>query len=98
MVSGRYLSKGHCVRTRVLLLNIFEVSDSAKSLVTLLCGTVIAIFSVISWVTFNHDYKIFCRRTPTMIYVRESHVEKMGTIQDFPYEILNVLEFNRCIP
>ncbi|KAF3662676.1 Phospholipid-transporting ATPase 3 [Capsicum annuum] len=33
-------------------------------------------------------------RTPTMIYVRESHVEKMGKIQDVPYEILNVLEFN----
>lgn len=31
-----------------------------------------------------------------MIYVRESHVEKMGKIQDVPYEILNVLEFNRC--
>ncbi|RAL45124.1 hypothetical protein DM860_015530 [Cuscuta australis] len=29
-----------------------------------------------------------------MIYVRESHVEKMGNIQDVPYEILNVLEFN----
>ncbi|VFQ61243.1 unnamed protein product [Cuscuta campestris] len=36
----------------------------------------------------------FCKRTPTMIYVRESHVEKMGNIQDVPYEILNVLEFN----
>ncbi|KAK7348533.1 hypothetical protein VNO80_23091 [Phaseolus coccineus] len=36
----------------------------------------------------------FYRRTPTMIYVRESHVEKMGKIQDVSYEILNVLEFN----
>lgn len=36
----------------------------------------------------------FYRRTPTMIYVRESHVEKMGKVQDFSYEILNVLEFN----
>ncbi|KAJ7943556.1 Phospholipid-transporting ATPase [Quillaja saponaria] len=36
----------------------------------------------------------FYRRTPTTIYVRESHVEKMGKIQDVPYEILNVLEFN----
>ncbi|CAI0386597.1 unnamed protein product [Linum tenue] len=36
----------------------------------------------------------FYRRTPTMIYVRESHAEKMGTITDVPYEILNVLEFN----
>ncbi|XP_011034150.1 PREDICTED: phospholipid-transporting ATPase 3 [Populus euphratica] len=36
----------------------------------------------------------FYRRTPTMIYVRESHVEKMGKIQDVAYEILNVLEFN----
>ncbi|CAI0379542.1 unnamed protein product [Linum tenue] len=36
----------------------------------------------------------FYRRTPTMIYVRESHVEKMGNITDVPYEILNVLEFN----
>ncbi|KAA3466146.1 phospholipid-transporting ATPase 3-like isoform X2 [Gossypium australe] len=38
-------------------------------------------------------------RTPTMIYVRESHVERMGKIQDVSYEILNVLEFNRfgCI-
>ncbi|XVF44122.1 hypothetical protein PTKIN_Ptkin02bG0095200 [Pterospermum kingtungense] len=36
----------------------------------------------------------FCRRTPTMIYVRESHVESMGKIQDVSYEILNVLEFN----
>ncbi|GJV53791.1 phospholipid-transporting ATPase 3-like protein [Tanacetum coccineum] len=36
----------------------------------------------------------FYRRTPTMIYVRESHVEKMGKVQDFKYEILNVLEFN----
>ncbi|XP_057810905.1 phospholipid-transporting ATPase 3 isoform X2 [Salvia miltiorrhiza] len=36
----------------------------------------------------------FYRRTPTMIYVRESHVEKMGKVQDVPYEILNVLEFN----
>jgi phospholipid-transporting ATPase len=32
-----------------------------------------------------------------MIYVRESHVEKMGKIQDVSYEILNVLEFNRWI-
>ncbi|KAH9709264.1 phospholipid-transporting ATPase 3 [Citrus sinensis] len=37
----------------------------------------------------------FYRRTPTMIYVRESHVEKMGKMQDVCYEILNVLEFNR---
>ncbi|CAN1311231.1 Phospholipid-transporting ATPase 3 [Linum perenne] len=36
----------------------------------------------------------FFRRTPTMIYVRESHVEKMGNVTDVPYEILNVLEFN----
>ncbi|XP_030499413.1 phospholipid-transporting ATPase 3 isoform X3 [Cannabis sativa] len=36
----------------------------------------------------------FYRRTPTTIYVRESHVEKMGKIQDVSYEILNVLEFN----
>ncbi|XAR53186.1 Phospholipid-translocating ATPase [Bertholletia excelsa] len=36
----------------------------------------------------------FYRRTPTSIYVRESHVEKMGGVQDVPYEILNVLEFN----
>ncbi|KAF9677908.1 hypothetical protein SADUNF_Sadunf08G0156800 [Salix dunnii] len=36
----------------------------------------------------------FYRRTPTMIYVRESCVEKMGKIQDVAYEILNVLEFN----
>ncbi|XP_016547381.1 phospholipid-transporting ATPase 3 isoform X2 [Capsicum annuum] len=36
----------------------------------------------------------FYKRTPTLIYVRESHVEKMGQIQDIPYEILNVLEFN----
>ncbi|MBA0638180.1 hypothetical protein Godav_022213 [Gossypium davidsonii] len=33
-------------------------------------------------------------RTPTMIYVRESHVERMGKIHDVSYEILNVLEFN----
>lgn len=33
-----------------------------------------------------------------MIYVRESHVEKMGKVQDIPYEILNVLEFNRYDP
>lgn len=37
----------------------------------------------------------FCRRTPTTVMVRESHVERMGSIQDVPYEILNVLEFNR---
>ncbi|MED6211369.1 Phospholipid-transporting ATPase 3 [Stylosanthes scabra] len=36
----------------------------------------------------------FYRRTPTAIYVRESHVEKIGQIQDASYEILNVLEFN----
>ncbi|KAG6396532.1 hypothetical protein SASPL_142683 [Salvia splendens] len=36
----------------------------------------------------------FYRRTPTTIYVRESHVDKMGKVQDVPYEILNVLEFN----
>uniref|UniRef100_A0A2P2LHY8 Phospholipid-transporting ATPase n=1 Tax=Rhizophora mucronata TaxID=61149 RepID=A0A2P2LHY8_RHIMU len=36
----------------------------------------------------------FYRRTPTTIYVRESHVEKMGKVQDVCYEILNVLEFN----
>ncbi|KAM7269267.1 hypothetical protein ACFE04_024764 [Oxalis oulophora] len=36
----------------------------------------------------------FFRRTPTMIYVRESHVEKMGQMDDVGYEILNVLEFN----
>ncbi|KAH7515836.1 hypothetical protein FEM48_Zijuj10G0068500 [Ziziphus jujuba var. spinosa] len=36
----------------------------------------------------------FYRRTPTMIFVRESHVDKMGKIEDVSYEILNVLEFN----
>ncbi|XP_038692717.1 phospholipid-transporting ATPase 3-like isoform X2 [Tripterygium wilfordii] len=36
----------------------------------------------------------FYRRTPTMIYVRESHLERIGNIQDVAYEILNVLEFN----
>ncbi|CAN8244906.1 unnamed protein product [Cochlearia groenlandica] len=36
----------------------------------------------------------FYKRTPTVVYVRESHVEKMGKIQDVAYEILNVLEFN----
>ncbi|XP_020973107.1 phospholipid-transporting ATPase 3 [Arachis ipaensis] len=36
----------------------------------------------------------FYRRTPTAIYVRESHVEKIGHTQDVSYEILNVLEFN----
>ncbi|KAJ0676484.1 putative P-type phospholipid transporter [Helianthus annuus] len=36
----------------------------------------------------------FYRRTPTMVYVRESHAEKMGKVQDVTYEILNVLEFN----
>ncbi|WCJ21754.1 Phospholipid-transporting ATPase 3 [Euphorbia peplus] len=36
----------------------------------------------------------FYRRTPTLIYVRESHVEKIGQMQDVSYEILNVLEFN----
>ncbi|CAL5196967.1 unnamed protein product [Lathyrus oleraceus] len=36
----------------------------------------------------------FYRRTPTTIYVKESHVEKMGKVQDLSYEILNVLEFN----
>eukprot|EP00250_Pteridium_aquilinum_P005611 c15683_g1_i1 orf=163-3783(+) len=36
----------------------------------------------------------FFRRSPTSIKVRESHVEKIGRIQDVEYEILNVLEFN----
>ncbi|KAG8091584.1 hypothetical protein GUJ93_ZPchr0012g19752 [Zizania palustris] len=36
----------------------------------------------------------FYRRTPTTVIVRESHVERMGSIQDVAYEILNVLEFN----
>ncbi|KAJ6846578.1 phospholipid-transporting ATPase 3 isoform X2 [Iris pallida] len=36
----------------------------------------------------------FYRRTPTTIMVRESHVEKVGKVQDVAYEILNVLEFN----
>ncbi|KAL7110245.1 hypothetical protein ACP275_05G012600 [Erythranthe tilingii] len=36
----------------------------------------------------------FYKRSPTTIYVRESHVEKMGKVQDIAYEILNVLEFN----
>ncbi|KAJ4973795.1 hypothetical protein NE237_006969 [Protea cynaroides] len=39
----------------------------------------------------------FYRRSPTTIMVRESHVEKMGKIQDVSYEILNVLEFNRRV-
>lgn len=43
----------------------------------------------------NHHH--ICRRTPTMIFVRESHVEKMGSVQDSSYEILNVLEFNRYV-
>ncbi|XP_040867598.1 phospholipid-transporting ATPase 3 isoform X2 [Glycine max] len=42
----------------------------------------------------KHFGFFFYRRTPTMIYVRESHVEKMGKVQDVSYEILNVLEFN----
>ncbi|KAI8021768.1 Phospholipid-transporting ATPase 3 [Camellia lanceoleosa] len=37
---------------------------------------------------------LFYRRTPTLIYVRESHAGKMGKVQDVAYEILNVLEFN----
>ncbi|KAL6187139.1 hypothetical protein ACLB2K_043254 [Fragaria x ananassa] len=36
----------------------------------------------------------FYRRSPTTICVRESHVEKLGDVQDVSYEILNVLEFN----
>ncbi|KAI3516355.1 hypothetical protein L1887_15270 [Cichorium endivia] len=36
----------------------------------------------------------FYRRTPTTIFVRESHIQKMGSVQDSKYEILNVLEFN----
>ncbi|XP_027096446.2 phospholipid-transporting ATPase 3 isoform X1 [Coffea arabica] len=36
----------------------------------------------------------FFKRTPTTIYVHESHVERMGKVEDVPYEILNVLEFN----
>ncbi|KAL0408647.1 UNVERIFIED_CONTAM: Phospholipid-transporting ATPase 3 [Sesamum radiatum] len=36
----------------------------------------------------------FYKRSPTTISVRESHVEKMGKVQDVQYEILNVLEFN----
>ncbi|XWS34910.1 hypothetical protein CRYUN_Cryun21dG0077800 [Craigia yunnanensis] len=42
----------------------------------------------------KHFGFFFYRRTPTMIYVRESHVERMGKIQNVSYEILNVLEFN----
>lgn len=42
----------------------------------------------------NHS-SYYCRRTPTMIMVRESHIEKIGKNEDFSYEILNVLEFNR---
>ncbi|KAK8477308.1 hypothetical protein V6N13_090353 [Hibiscus sabdariffa] len=42
----------------------------------------------------KHFGFFFYRRTPTMIYVRESHAERMGKIQDVSYEILNVLEFN----
>ncbi|KAK2983651.1 hypothetical protein RJ640_023185 [Escallonia rubra] len=33
----------------------------------------------------------FLRRTLAMIYVLQSHVEKMGKVQDVSYEILNVL-------
>lgn len=51
-----------------------------------------------SWFCFlfgiNHS-SYYCRRTPTMIMVRESHIEKIGKNEDFYYEILNVLEFNR---
>ncbi|GAQ83484.1 phospholipid-transporting ATPase 3 [Klebsormidium nitens] len=36
----------------------------------------------------------FYRRTPATIRVQESHVEKLGRIQDLEYEVLNVLEFN----
>ncbi|KAI0516379.1 hypothetical protein KFK09_009052 [Dendrobium nobile] len=36
----------------------------------------------------------FYRRTPTSIMVREANIEKMGSVQDVTYEILNVLEFN----
>lgn len=40
---------------------------------------------------------MLCRRTPTTVMIRESHVERMGSIHDVPYEILNVLEFNRFV-
>lgn len=46
---------------------------------------------------FEANDFLILRRTPTMIYVRESNVEKMGKIQDVSYEILNVLEFNRWV-
>ncbi|KAM3401837.1 hypothetical protein ACQJBY_006061 [Aegilops geniculata] len=36
----------------------------------------------------------FYRRTPTTVMIRESHVDRMGSMQDVAYEILNVLEFN----
>ncbi|WOL18362.1 phospholipid-transporting ATPase 3-like [Canna indica] len=42
----------------------------------------------------KHFGFFFFRRTPTSVMVRESHVEKMGNIQDVSYDILNVLEFN----
>ncbi|KAG6549287.1 hypothetical protein Mapa_009273 [Marchantia paleacea] len=37
----------------------------------------------------------FYARSPTTIRVRESHIERLGKVQDMEYEILNVLEFNR---
>ncbi|GBG85508.1 hypothetical protein CBR_g40147 [Chara braunii] len=42
----------------------------------------------------KHFGFFFYRRTPNCVWVRESHVEKFGRIQDVEYEILNVLEFN----
>ncbi|KAG6510892.1 hypothetical protein ZIOFF_028937 [Zingiber officinale] len=36
-------------------------------------------------------------RAPTTVMLCESHVERMGNIQDVSYEILNVLEFNSLL-
>jgi len=83
--SGEVLSDKQSGKRSAWILN--------KTKYAFLFGTVK--FKIISvWVDVN-TLVFFVRRTPTMIYVRESHVEKMGKIQDVSYEILNVLEFNR---
>ena len=46
-------------------------------------------------ISITNDY-IRARRSPTSIRVREAHVERLNKSSEMEYEILHVLEFNRC--
>ncbi|KAK9104801.1 hypothetical protein Scep_021645 [Stephania cephalantha] len=82
---------GACVRCLAICHTVLPEGDESPEKITYQAASPDEAALVTAAKNFGF---FFYRRTPTSILVRESHVEKIGNINDVTYEILNVLEFN----